>query len=50
MLCILKDLFRSGTVLLSFGFLLLIAYIGGVNNSNLNYHDINNLKMESTIK
>lgn len=50
MTLIIKDLFKSKTVILAFAFLLLVAYIGGINNSNLNYHSLNNKNMFISLK
>ena len=50
MTLIIKDLFKSKTVILTLVFLLLVAYIGGKNNSKLNYSKSNSTNMFVSVK
>lgn len=50
MVYILKDLFKSKTVVLVFLFLMLVAYVGGKNNSQLNYKSNNDLNLYMQVK
>ena len=46
MLCVLKDMVKSKTILATFIFIIGVAYIGGVNNQNLNKNVNNHIMIE----
>lgn len=50
MVYILKDLFKSKTVIIVFLFLMMIAYVGGKNNSQFNYKNNSNLNLLVEVK